>query len=77
MWRLACSGNEATDILVDAFNQNIKVSFQERVFMLNFDSRWRFQSPGTIMPDVLEDILVEVTGLGTAEWSATYFWKLS
>lgn len=30
--------------------------------MLNFDSRWRFQSPGTIVNDVLDDILVKVIG---------------
>jgi hypothetical protein len=30
--------------------------------MLNFDSQWRFQSPGTIGPDVREDILVKVIG---------------
>lgn len=30
--------------------------------MLNFDSRWRFQSPGTIMSDIREDILVKIIG---------------
>lgn len=30
--------------------------------MLNFDSRWRFQSLATIIPDVLDDILVKVIG---------------
>lgn len=28
--------------------------------MLNFDSRWRFESPGDILPAVLEDVLAQV-----------------
>lgn len=35
--------------------------------MLNFDGQWRFQSPGTIAPDVQEDILIKVIGrIGTS-----------
>jgi hypothetical protein len=34
--------------------------------MLNFDGRWRFQSPGTISPDVIEAVIVTIIGkIGT------------